>query len=68
MQPIHKIEENVIKEQEQEPVPVSISQKRALIAAKVEARHQSKGMNYSSDGSHGELSESNIFEGNLPQI
>ena len=48
-------------EESKEPEPVTIAEKRALIAAKIQELNLDS--NYSSDGSHGELSEENIVEG-----
>lgn len=72
-QQIHQIEEIIVLKQEEQklesvPVEASVSEKRAIIAAKIEALREAQGMQNSSDGSHGELKEENINEGNLNQI
>ena len=54
--------EEIKMQQDKEPIPVTVAEKRARIAAKL---LEAKDSNLSSEGSHGELSEENIVEGHL---
>ena len=42
-------------QQDKEPEPVTVAEKRALIAAKILEISLAKNSNHSSEGSHGEL-------------
>ena len=51
-----------LMQQDKEPTPVTVAEKRARIAAKL---LEAKDSNLSSEGSHGELSDENIVEGQI---